>query len=179
MSVTEVPLAERAKIGGRPSLTPPARHGLLEGAINIERVGPAANWNDFTCREAGCSWHEKGVSVDTARLHAKSHSTTKTCHIFEGHLSAEEVAARDKELKRAANQGCHEKQPTTKFTTVREDGRGQRSTPWDASQLCVAPQAAAGGKRRRTAEEDGEEETEQDREEQYEPRKWPPQNSRR
>jgi hypothetical protein len=70
------------------------------------------------------------VSADTARLHGKIHSKTKQCHIFEGHLSAEEVAAREKELERAQNKRKREKQrqkkeqATGEARTVRENGMG-------------------------------------------------------
>lgn len=110
MDTIVAPVAEKVEKAGRLRYKVPARYCRLEGAINIERVGPAAQLNDYICREEDCIWHKEAVREDSARLHAKSHSETRKCHIFEGHLSAEQLAAREKELKQAVNKRYRERQ---------------------------------------------------------------------
>lgn len=163
----------------------PARYCRLAHCINIERVGPPAKQNHYICREEGCSWTRNPSCYETARMHAKSHSSTKKCHIFEGHLSAEELTARQREKERATNKRSRDKkrqikaQAAKKPRTVREEELGQID-PCGCMLLnhqcaCVRSLTTQGpGTGGEEGEEDDETEGEEDADD-YEPGTWPQQ----
>jgi hypothetical protein len=100
MSQTLAPVAEKEERGGRTRYKLPTQYCRVEGRINIERVGPPCHQNEYICREEGCDWRRECVTVHRARQHARTHSESKKSHIFEGHLSADQLVARQKEKRR-------------------------------------------------------------------------------
>jgi hypothetical protein len=86
----------------------PHRLAPRPGKINIERKGHEGKKHDYICCEEGCGWRKKQVGDSTARKHAKTHSTSKACHIFEA-KDPEEVIADLRELKSARNKRYHDK----------------------------------------------------------------------
>lgn len=104
------PYAAKEQVAGRHRYKLPATYCRLRDCINIQRVGPPAKKNAYICRVEGCSWHREAVTDAAARLHAKSHSETKKCHIFEGHLSAEQLAAQKREKNSSACKRYRERQ---------------------------------------------------------------------
>lgn len=118
--VAAAPSAEKEERAGRTRYKLPARYCRVEGKINIERVGPPSKKNKFICREEGCSWHRESITSEFARQHARKHSETKKSHIFEGHLSAEQLIAFEKEKQCMASKRYRGKQKEKKTQSLKK-----------------------------------------------------------
>lgn len=53
-----------------------ARFCIIEGCINIERRGPPSKKKHNTCWERVCDWSRRQITAQSAREHAKAHSST-------------------------------------------------------------------------------------------------------
>jgi hypothetical protein len=122
------PLAEKEERAGRTRYKLPARYCRVEGKINIERVGPPSTKNKYICREEGCSWLRESITSQSARQHAWNHSKTKKSHIFEGHLSAEQLTSLEKEKQCVASKRYRGKQKEKK-TQLAKKARTDVSEP--------------------------------------------------
>lgn len=126
-SATVMSLQGRRREGELPHRSVPR-----PGKVNIERKGPQGEKNDYICCEEGCGWQKKQVGDSTARKHAKTHSTSKACHIFEA-KPPEEVITDLLERKSARNKRHHDK----KKEEIQAVKRQKPQQPQEVSDLII------------------------------------------